>query len=235
MLDDLNEFIQSNPDPRELKRVVAVQMFLQDYKHREIQAILGVSSGFISKWTRVYEQFGVSGLRLGYQGSVGYLEPEQRQAVITWLQTKNYWNLAELQGRIQDEYDVVFDSKQSYYTLFEQAGISWKKTAVAVTLKKTPHWFKKKQEITDWLEAHRGKIASGKLVVFFQDECHLVWGDLCGYVWAAAFGGKLPTESGGGNNSSRHLSSRNVPWQNQRTHRSAHRQSANQANLLWRG
>jgi len=23
---------------------------------------------------------------------------------------------------------VVFDSKQSYYTLFEQAGISWKKT-----------------------------------------------------------------------------------------------------------
>lgn len=128
MLDDLNEFIQSNPDPRELKRAVAVQMFLQGYKHREIQAILGVSSGFISKWTRLYEQFGVSGLRLGYQGSVGYREPEQRQAVITWLQTKNYWNLAELQGQIQDGYDVVFDSKQSYYTLFEQAGISWKKT-----------------------------------------------------------------------------------------------------------
>ena len=128
MLDDLNQFIQSNPDPRELKRAVAVQMFLQGYKHYEIQAILGVSSGFISKWTRLYEQFEVSGLRLGYQGSVGYLEPEQRQAVITWLKTKNYWNLAELQGHIQDEFDVVFDSKQSYYTLFEQAGISWKKT-----------------------------------------------------------------------------------------------------------
>lgn len=24
---------------------------------------------------------------------------------------------------------------------------------------------------------------SGQLVVFFQDECHLLWGDLCGYVW----------------------------------------------------
>jgi transposase len=22
-----------------------------------------------------------------------------------------------------------------------------------------------------------------KLVVFFEDECHLLWGDLCGYVW----------------------------------------------------
>lgn len=32
-------------------------------------------------------------------------------------------------------------------------------------------------------------------MVFFQDECHLLWGDLCGYVWAAAFGGKLPPET----------------------------------------
>ena len=128
MLDDLNEFIQSNPDPRELKRAVAVQMFLKNYKHREIQGVLGVSSGFISKWTKLYELLGVSGLRLAYQGSVGYLEPAQRQAVIAWLGSKDYWNLAELQGHIQDHYDVVFDSKQSYYTLFEQAGISWKKT-----------------------------------------------------------------------------------------------------------
>ncbi len=28
MLDDLTEFIESNPDPRELKRAIAVQMFL---------------------------------------------------------------------------------------------------------------------------------------------------------------------------------------------------------------
>jgi putative transposase len=44
------------------------------------------------------------------------------------LKSKNYWNLAELQLYIEAEYGVVFDSKQSYYTLFEQAGISWKKT-----------------------------------------------------------------------------------------------------------
>ncbi len=87
-----------------------------------------MSSGFISKWTGRYEQLGVSGLKLGYSGSVGYLEPEQRQAVITWLKSKNYWNLAELQAHIEQEYEVVFDSKQSYYTLFEQAGIRWKKT-----------------------------------------------------------------------------------------------------------
>jgi putative transposase len=128
MSDELKTFIQSNPDSRELKRATAVAMFLQGYKHREIQAILAVSSGFISKWTQLYELLGVSGLRLGHRGSTGYLEPKQRQAILAWLQSKNEWNLSELQTQLRTEYDVVFGSKQSYYTWFEQAGIRWKKT-----------------------------------------------------------------------------------------------------------
>ena len=35
-------------------------------------------------------------------------------------------------------------------------------------------------------------------MVFFEDECHLLWGDLCGYVWAAAIGVKLPERVLGG-------------------------------------
>jgi transposase len=35
----------------------------------------------------------------------------------------------------------------------------------------------------EWLEAHRLEIESGELIVFFLDECHLLWGDICGYVW----------------------------------------------------
>lgn len=30
------------------------------------------------------------------------------------------------------------------------------------------------------------EIANRERLVFFQDECHVVWGDLCGYVWAAS-------------------------------------------------
>lgn len=52
MLGDLKPFIDFNPDARELKRAVAVQIFLKGYKHREIKESLGVSSGFISKWTK---------------------------------------------------------------------------------------------------------------------------------------------------------------------------------------
>jgi putative transposase len=128
MLCELKDFIQSNPDARELKRAVAVQMVLNGHKHREIQESLLVSSGFISKWTALYREQGVPGLKLRHLGSVGYLNPQQRQAVCTWLQTQEYWNLEELQAHIEKAYEVVFNSKQSYYTLFKEAGMSWKKT-----------------------------------------------------------------------------------------------------------
>lgn len=33
------------------------------------------------------------------------------------------------------------------------------------------------------VEAHEEAIESGEIVVLLQDECHLLWGDCCGYVW----------------------------------------------------
>lgn len=139
----LSQFIQENPDPRELKRALAVQMVRQDYRHREIQQILQVSSGLISKWTQVYEQESVEGLRLRHQGSSGYLDASQRQAVLKWLEQKNDWDLQELQAHIEDCYGVIFPSKQSYYELFHAAGISWKKTQKK-NPKKNPELVEKK-------------------------------------------------------------------------------------------
>lgn len=142
-MDELSQFIQDNPDPRELKRALAVQMVLQDYRHREIQSILQVSSGFISKWTQAFGQQGIEGLRLQHQGSAGYLDIGQRQAVLEWLQQKNYWNLQELQTHLDEHYGVAFKSNQSYYDLFKEAGISWKKTQKS-NPKKDPKLVEKK-------------------------------------------------------------------------------------------
>lgn len=103
-------------------------MVLQDYQHREIQALLQVSSGFISKWTQAFEQHGVEGLRLQHKGSTGYLDAQERLAVLEWLKQKNYWDLQELQAYLENSYNVVFRSLQSYYELFHIAGISWNST-----------------------------------------------------------------------------------------------------------
>lgn len=127
-MEELLELIEGNPDPRELKRALAVKLVIQDYSYREIQKILNVSIGFISKWKQIFESQGVSGLNLGYKGASSYLNSQQRIDVITWLKSKAYWDLTELQHQIEDKYKVTFKSKQSYYDLFAEAGISWKKT-----------------------------------------------------------------------------------------------------------
>ena len=124
----LSDFIQSNPDPRELKRALAVQMVLKKYSYFEIRDVLQVSVGFISKYKQLFRQQGISGLTLKHQGSAGYLDTDARLEVIEWLQQKNYWNLAELKQHVLDNSSVVFASAQSYYDLFKAAGISWKKT-----------------------------------------------------------------------------------------------------------
>lgn len=182
-MEELTDFIQANPDPRELKRALAVQMVMQNYTHSQIGEILHVSVGFVNKWKYTFFEQGIAGLTLKHQGSRGYLTSVQRQTVIDWLKQKNYWHLDELKQYVLDSFSVGFESNQSYYELFKQADISWKKTQ-----KKNPNLdpelvAKKKREIMAWLDAHQREIISGEMVVFFEDECHLLWGDICGYVW----------------------------------------------------
>ena len=129
---------------------------------------------------------GVEGLKLAHKGSQGLLNTQQRSEIIEWLKTKDKWTLNELEYQIASKYGVAFESKQSYYNLFDEARISWKKTQ-ADNPKHDPELVaSKKKEICTLLEARRDEIESGELVVFMVDECHLLWGDVCGYVWGKA-------------------------------------------------
>ncbi len=127
-MEELLEFIQANPDTRELKRALAVQMLMQNYSHSAIGSILGVSGSFISKWKYIFVEQGVAGLRLKYKGSKSYLAPAEKQIVLNWLKQNSFWHLSELKQYIEDNFNVEFESNQSYYDLFKQANISWKKT-----------------------------------------------------------------------------------------------------------
>lgn len=127
-MEELLNFIQANPDPRELKRALAVQMVMQNYNYLTIGNILGVSISFISKWKYIFGEQGVTGLRLRYKGSTSYLTLGQREIILSWLQQKNYWHLSELKEYVKYSFDLVFESDQSYYDLLKKANISWKKT-----------------------------------------------------------------------------------------------------------
>lgn len=124
----LQDFIALRPDAREVRKALAVKLVYQGYLYDEIQTILDVSRGSITAWKQAYEEGGIDGLRLSYKGRKSYLLSAQREEVLSWLQTKDIWELGELEYKLAFEYDVVYESKQSYYDLFSEAGISWKKT-----------------------------------------------------------------------------------------------------------
>jgi len=77
----------------------------------------------ITKWKQKFETAGLDGIKLGYQGS-SYLTLEQRDVVITWLQTK--YNI-ELFTYLDERYDVTYQSRKLLRVL-SAANISWKKS-----------------------------------------------------------------------------------------------------------
>jgi transposase len=171
---ELKNFISSNPDPRELKRALAIRMLIEGICRETIQKILGVSSPFISKWKINYALHGIEGLLLNHQGSRGQLKPEERAEIIQGLINKNHWNLSELSNHIAERYQIKFQSKASYYQLFNSAGISWKKSQKKHPKRDEELVKKKHQEICEILEEHARAIESRKLVVYLIDECHLL-------------------------------------------------------------
>lgn len=126
-MDTLEQFIQSNPHPRELKRALAVQMNQRGHSYREIQAVLQVSAGLVTDCKQRHEAAGIAGLRSNYWGTAGYLTAQQKQELCNWLAHKDTWTIEEMVTHIEAEYAVVHQSHQSYYTLLKQAGLSWKK------------------------------------------------------------------------------------------------------------
>jgi transposase len=179
----LNNLIDTALDPRETKRGLAVKLRKMGQTINVVAEALNVTASYVAKWNGVYKKEGVRGLRLQYKGSAGYLDEVQKSEVIAWLKEKESWNLSELQEHLQQSYNVSYKSKQSYYDLFKAAGISWKKSQRRNPKKDPEQVAAKQEEIKQKCKIWRTAVLRGDLVLLFVDECHLLWGDVCGYIW----------------------------------------------------
>jgi putative transposase len=108
-------------------------MWIEGVPCSEIQKRLNVSATFISQVKIKFIEDGVEELKLRYKGSKAYLSREQRWEIINYLEAQEYLSLQELREYIEDKYDVRFKSNQiksnqSYYTLLDEAKISWNTT-----------------------------------------------------------------------------------------------------------
>lgn len=123
----LEEIIDA-AEGREIKRAIAVKMVLLGFKTKDICDLLEVSDAFVSKWKIIYENEGAGGLRLHYKGGPKFLTDAQRREICFHLKDKPHYSMEELRDLIERRYDVVYQSKQSYYDILKEAGLSWHRT-----------------------------------------------------------------------------------------------------------
>jgi putative transposase len=124
-MHDLDEIINEARDAREVKRAVSVKMSAQGFSPVQICDVLNVSLQYVSKWKGLYEAEGGEALRLGYRGSESYLEDAQRHAILQWIGARATVSVEALRDHIEEQYGVVYRSKQSYYELLDAGGMSY--------------------------------------------------------------------------------------------------------------
>ena len=106
--EELENFIESNPEPRELKIALAIRMLIQGFKVTKIQKTLGVSAAFVSKCKVRFALECIEGLKLKHKGSKGYLNQSDRISIIEWLRSQNPIDLSKLENYIEDNYGIKF-------------------------------------------------------------------------------------------------------------------------------
>ena len=143
----LKEFINSTKESWELKRALSVKLSLEGNSRETIKSILQVSQTFISTSMERYKEGGVEMLKQQYAGTEGYLTKEEKAKIKKDLGEKNVWGLDGLKKYLKKDYGVEYRSNQSYYDIFKNAGISWKKTQKKNPEKDEKKVLKKRREI----------------------------------------------------------------------------------------
>jgi transposase len=121
-------------------RYQAVRLYGKRYAVAEIMAITGCSRPSLMEWCRTYRQEGVAGLidkrKGGNHALLSAVEIEEVQRQLhnyTPVQLfgpaasssdGQFWTVAELARLVQQRFGVVYQSRTSYYTLFEKCGFS---------------------------------------------------------------------------------------------------------------
>jgi len=127
-MESLDEIINESRESREVKRALSVKMVRQGVATSQVCGLLNVSPQYVSKWRVQYEAAGAASLLLAHVGSPGYLSAEQRGAVCDWIRGHETLRVEAVRDYVQEQYGVVYGSKQSYYELMHEADWSYHKS-----------------------------------------------------------------------------------------------------------
>ena len=179
----LDDIINSG-DPREIKRALAVKMFEHGLDRNRISVILSVSESYVTKWNSIYGKKDAEGLLLGYMGSEGYLDEFDHYDIIKYIKTKETITVDELASYITENFGVTYSSKQSYYDLLHEAGMSRKKTEKVNPKRDEAKVLEKRQEIKKNFRIMKRILSQGVLLCCLKTNA--TW---FGRMLLAMFGG----------------------------------------------
>lgn len=155
-METLDDLINDATDSRETKRALAVKMLQTGLSPQGIATLLNVSEQYISKWKMRFEKEGAAGLRLGYHGKPPYLNVAQHQQVVAWIETHHTIEIDALRDYVESEYGVTYESKQSYYDLLSEGGMSYHQTTATNPQYDEEQVINKREEIKKkWLNTNR--------------------------------------------------------------------------------
>lgn len=154
--EGLDKIINESLDAREVKRALSVKLVQAGEKPSEVSGWLNVSEAYISKWKGRYEESGAEALRMGYTGDAGYLSQEQRREVIGWIKSLEQVSVEQVRDYIEEQYQVVYRSKQSYYELLDAGGMSYHKSEKVNPKRNEEKVVEKREELKkNWQHAKR--------------------------------------------------------------------------------
>ena len=81
----LDKWMRDTNDKREIKRAMAVKLYLLGEEQIKISNLLSTSQSFVSKWYVIFCKEGTNGLKLAHKGSRGFLNKLEREAVVNWI------------------------------------------------------------------------------------------------------------------------------------------------------
>jgi len=146
-MTDLDEIINQSKEVRAVKRALCVKMAVSEMPTAQICELLNVSQPFVSKWRTRYEAEGAAAVLLGYHGSESYLEPDGREAILSWIGSQETISIEQVRDYLEEQYGVVYQSKQSYYELMQAAGLSYHKSEKRNHKRDEKQVFERREEI----------------------------------------------------------------------------------------
>jgi len=136
-IKEVKEFLKKTKNVRERERTRAILKLMEGRSRRDVAEFFDVNVKTLDEWQRKFRKFGISGVKDKPQrGNNHTLSRDQKEKIKRIINSKNpeelglegkFWNIPRLKQLVRQEFNLVYQSKDSYRRLFKHCGFTFHK------------------------------------------------------------------------------------------------------------